>query len=93
MAKCTAIVRIGKKDPEHAWARDLAAMIQVTLVAYFTGGAFLGLAYFDYLYHLMAVTVVLFEIVKKKTTVAVNDGSRPPSVTAHKPATAMGARG
>ena len=73
--KCSAIVRIGKRDPQHAWARDLASMTQVTLVAYFTGGAFLGLAYFDYPYHLVAIAVVVFELVKTKAAVTVNGGS------------------
>jgi len=62
--KCSAIIRAGKKNPDHGWARDLAAMIQVSLVAYMVGGAFLGLAYFDYTYHLIAVAVVLHHLVK-----------------------------
>jgi hypothetical protein len=33
-------------------------MIQVSLVAYVTAGAFLGLAYFDYYYTLVAVVVL-----------------------------------
>lgn len=39
------------------WASDLGAMIQVSLVGYGVGGAFLGLAYFDLVYHLIAITV------------------------------------
>jgi probable O-glycosylation ligase (exosortase A-associated) len=40
------------------WARDLAAMVQVSLVGYMSAGAFLGLQYFDLFYHLMAIIVV-----------------------------------
>lgn len=36
---------------------DLAAMLQVSLVGYGVGGAFLGLAYFDLLYHLVAISI------------------------------------
>ena len=57
--KCSSVVRACKTNPERAWARDLAAMIQVSLVGYLVGGAFLGLAYFDYLYHLIALVVVV----------------------------------
>lgn len=65
--KCSKVNRIGKKHPEHAWAKDLATMTQVSLVAYLTGGAFLGLAYFDYLYHLVALAVVMHHLVTLPT--------------------------
>jgi probable O-glycosylation ligase (exosortase A-associated) len=61
--KCGSIIRRAKQDPALTWARDLAAMIQVSMVAYMSGGAFLGLAYFDYIYHLMAVVVVASHLV------------------------------
>jgi hypothetical protein len=40
------------------WASDLAAMIQVSLIGYAVGGAFLGLAYFDLPYHLMIIVLL-----------------------------------
>ena len=52
------IIKNCKNDPENKWAADLAAMIQVSLIGYGAGGAFLGLAYFDLPYHLMAVLVL-----------------------------------
>jgi hypothetical protein len=45
------------------WAHDLASMIQVSLVAYMSAGAFLGLAYFDFVYHLVATVVVVHHLV------------------------------
>jgi O-antigen ligase len=63
--KCGAIVRRAKGKAELSWARDLAAMIQVTLVAYMSAGAFLGLAYFDYVYHLVAIVVVVHVLVRQ----------------------------
>ncbi len=61
--KCSRVIRMAKKQPDMTWARDLAAMIQVTFVAYLSAGAFLGLAYFDYIYHLVATIVVLHTFV------------------------------
>ncbi len=60
--KCSAIIRATKRQPDKLWARDLAAMIQVSLVGYMSAGAFLGLAYFDYVYHLVAVAVVVHHL-------------------------------
>ncbi len=47
-----------KHDPDRKWASDLAAMIQVSLIGYAAGGAFLGMGYFDLPYHLMIVLVL-----------------------------------
>jgi probable O-glycosylation ligase (exosortase A-associated) len=56
--RANQVIRECKNDPERKWAADLAAMIQVSLVGYGAGGAFLGLAYFDLTYHLM-ITLIL----------------------------------
>jgi probable O-glycosylation ligase (exosortase A-associated) len=77
--KCSAIIRASKKNPEHAWARDLAAMLQVSLMGYMVGGAFLGLAYFDYFYHLVALAVVVYHLVNTAAPVSQNLSS--PTVT------------
>ena len=47
-----------RRDREKRWAADLAAMVQVSLVGYASAGAFLGLAYFDYYYTLIALVVL-----------------------------------
>lgn len=60
--KCGRTSRACRKDPDLSWARDLATMLQVSLIAYMTGGAFLGLAYFDYFYHQVALSVVLYKL-------------------------------
>jgi len=46
------------KRPETKWAADLASMIQVSMIGYAASGAFLGLAYFDLYYTLIAVMVI-----------------------------------
>src|SRR5574340_974897 len=48
----------GRASEATAWASDLGAMCQVSLIGYAVGGAFLSLAYFDLPYNI-AVIVVL----------------------------------
>ena len=44
--------------PEARWTADLGAMVQVSLVGYAVGGAFLSLSYFDLPYDLMVLVVL-----------------------------------
>lgn len=50
-------VRQAKHVTSLFWMVDLNAMIQVAIIGYAACGAFLGLAYFDYYYALIAVLV------------------------------------
>jgi putative inorganic carbon (hco3(-)) transporter len=59
------IIKACKNDPDRKWAADLAAMTQVSLIGYATGGAFLGLAYFDYYYSLVIILVLTYQIAVK----------------------------
>ena len=52
------IIRRARGSPDLQWASSLAAMIQIALVGYAVSGAFLGLAYFDLYYHLLALLVL-----------------------------------
>jgi len=52
------VIKRCRSDHENKWAADLVAMIQVSLVGYAVGGAFLGLAYFDLPYHLMIIILL-----------------------------------
>ena len=54
-----------KNKENLTWANDLSRMIQVSLIGYAVGGLFLGMAYFDLLYHLMAIVVLTRVIVQK----------------------------
>jgi probable O-glycosylation ligase (exosortase A-associated) len=47
-----------RDDPEKAWAFDLATALQASAIAYAVGGAFLGLAYLDLPYQLVALLVL-----------------------------------
>jgi probable O-glycosylation ligase (exosortase A-associated) len=54
---CSGIIRQTRDLPDMVWMRNLAAMLQVSLVGYAVSGAFLGLSYFDYYYALLAIIV------------------------------------
>jgi probable O-glycosylation ligase (exosortase A-associated) len=62
----SSIIRACRGVEELAWAARLAAMLQVSFVGYAVGGSFLGLAYFDLPYQLMALLVVLNVVVRQK---------------------------
>jgi probable O-glycosylation ligase (exosortase A-associated) len=64
--KASSIIRRSKRQPELKWARDLAAMTQVSMIGYAACGAFLGLAYFDYYWHLVAIIVILDQLVRQR---------------------------
>jgi putative inorganic carbon (HCO3(-)) transporter len=52
------ISRLAKGRDDLVWAGQLGRMTQASLVAYATSGAFLGLAYFDLYYHLIAILIL-----------------------------------
>ena len=54
----------GRKQVETEWCVQLGSMIQVALVGYAVGGAFLSLSYFDLPYNLMALTTAACAWVK-----------------------------
>ena len=84
--RASQVIRECKRDPERKWAADLAAMIQVSLVGYGAGGAFLGLAYFDLTYHLMIILVLAakFSGVLDKVPQGETQGSgRPQFIPTH----------
>lgn len=61
---CRKVIRGVKGRPDLLWCRDLAAMIQVSLVGFATGGAFLNLAFFDLFWNIVALSVanrIVFE--------------------------------
>lgn len=63
---CRNIKKQVRDNDNLRWAETLASMIQVSLVAYGVGGAFLGLAYFDLPYHIMAICVLCQLFVNKE---------------------------
>ena len=55
------VIRRTRDREDLGWANSLARMLQASLVAYATGGLFLGLAYWDLYYHLVVLVVMLRE--------------------------------
>lgn len=49
--------RHGRNQPETEWCVQLGSMVQVSLIGFAVGGAFLSLAYFDLPYNVMVLTV------------------------------------
>lgn len=70
------VVRTARDREEWHWARDLAISLQYSLVAYVVSGAALSMAYFDYIYMIFAILVVLRGLVS-------NPVSLPRSAATH----------
>jgi len=56
------VVLVTKSNPEYAAHAYLARMLQITMVAYLSGGAFLSLSYFDYAWTIMTIAIVLTQL-------------------------------
>jgi probable O-glycosylation ligase (exosortase A-associated) len=60
------IIRRSRSRADLRWASDLARMIQVSLVGYGVGGAFLNLAQYDVPYNLLAALVLTRVLVERE---------------------------
>jgi probable O-glycosylation ligase (exosortase A-associated) len=60
------IIRHTRERSDLQWALDLARMVQVSLVGYAVGGAFLSLAYYDVPFNLLVVLVLTRRLVEKE---------------------------
>jgi probable O-glycosylation ligase (exosortase A-associated) len=54
----SGLMRLAKPVPHLKWAYDLSGMCQVSLIGFMVAGAFLGLAYFDLFFALVALVVI-----------------------------------
>jgi len=76
------IRRQAKGNVETKWDADLAGMTQVSMIGYAAGGAFLGLAYFDLYYTLIAIMVIGSVLLKEQTLqMQVAEDTPAPEVT------------
>ena len=66
--KAGSIARVSWRRPELelAWARDFGLMLQVSLVGFAVGGAFLSLVNFDVPYYLVGITVATVALVAQE---------------------------
>lgn len=60
------LIREAGKYPDLVWMKHLGSMMQVSLFGYAVSGAFLGLAYFDLYYALIAILVVTSKLLDKE---------------------------
>lgn len=78
LAYCQRVLRLTRKEPNLSWARDLASMLQVSLVGYAVGGTFLSLGYYDGWYNLAIMTAALHAVVlRERLGHAARPGERP----------------
>ncbi len=52
------LIKTGRANEQLAWAAQLGAMLQVSMIGYAAAGAFLSLAYYDLPYNVMVMAVV-----------------------------------
>jgi putative inorganic carbon (hco3(-)) transporter len=64
--KLVKIIKQTAKNEELKQINRLAKMLQVGFIAYFTGGAFLSLSYFDLPWHLVSFVIILSVIMENK---------------------------
>ncbi|MCZ6678857.1 MAG: putative O-glycosylation ligase, exosortase A system-associated, partial [Candidatus Poribacteria bacterium] len=72
----TRVLRYTRGQPDLSWARDLASMLQVTLITFAMAGTFLGLAFFDLYYHLVAIMILVGAVVKKALSTVARESGR-----------------
>lgn len=58
--------KISFSAPEYQWVNSYSNMLQIGLIAYMVGGIFLGRAYFDLSYHIVAMVVILRVLVQRQ---------------------------
>lgn len=77
------VIRHTLKDDNLRWAFNLATMIQVSLIGFAVGGAFLSLLYFDVPYYLMVAMISLRVLVASevKSRIAVAKTNTPRNTT------------
>jgi putative inorganic carbon (hco3(-)) transporter len=74
-----SVIRMTRGRPDLDWARNLAAMLQVSVIGYAAAGAFLNLGFFDLYYAIIALVVVLKALVVKELRQAEEEARpRPP---------------
>mgnify|MGYP006280407767 CR=1 FL=1 len=55
----TRLLKYSRTEPNMAWVENYAAMLRASLLVYMVGTLFLGLSYWDILYHIVFISVLL----------------------------------
>jgi probable O-glycosylation ligase (exosortase A-associated) len=78
LVRASRIQSLTRGYPDLQWAATLARMCQVALIGYVVGGAFLGLAYFDLPYVIMALIVVTGAYAERTIKAGQTSAAAPP---------------
>jgi probable O-glycosylation ligase (exosortase A-associated) len=65
-----AIRRRARRLPDGDWFRNYAYMVQTSILAFMAAGAFYNLAYFDLIYFLVAVTIIMKQLLADRLAAA-----------------------
>jgi putative inorganic carbon (hco3(-)) transporter len=71
----TQTIRQARERPELAWAVSLSRAIQVSIISYMVGGAFLNLAYWDLPYYQIVIVAIVRDIVRRSIESTVKEAS------------------
>jgi probable O-glycosylation ligase (exosortase A-associated) len=72
--KAGTIIRRAKRQDELAWAHEFSRMLQVTLIGFAVGGAFLSLVNLDVPYYIAGIMLATFALFKREL-----ESSNPPA--------------
>ncbi len=61
------VIKLTENDPERQDYNYLARMLQISMIAFMSGGAFLSLSYFDLAWHIMAITIAMTKLTLETT--------------------------
>ncbi|NRA83638.1 MAG: putative O-glycosylation ligase, exosortase A system-associated [Gammaproteobacteria bacterium] len=67
------VQKMVKDRQDLMWANLLCRMLQVSFVAYASGGLFLGLSYFDLPYHILITICAVYILIKKELAKPLTD--------------------
>ena len=58
--------KIARTNTNLTWDENYSKMFQISMLAYMIGGVFLGRAYFDLFYHIVAMVVIMNVLILKE---------------------------
>jgi probable O-glycosylation ligase (exosortase A-associated) len=61
------IIRFARAKPELSWAADLSRAIQVSLIGFAVGGAFVNIAYWEIQYYELVILMIIWNLVRNPT--------------------------
>jgi len=76
-----SLVRVTRGRPDFAWAYDFGLMMQVSIVGFMVGGAFLSLVNFDVPYYLIGATVAMRLLLDQALRAAADAINLPQAAT------------